>query len=87
KPIAKRGKDSGRKSVLRCRSCMRDYVVPYGQTHACECTGVPEPLLVKVIDSGKIVCKLPAPSEIRNRCLNELSLLKKDAPAREFLCL
>ncbi|HQJ08431.1 MAG TPA: nicotinate phosphoribosyltransferase, partial [Deltaproteobacteria bacterium] len=35
KPIAKRGKDSGRKSVLRCRSCMRDYVVPYGQTHAC----------------------------------------------------
>lgn len=87
KPVAKRGKDSGRKSVLRCRSCMKDFVVPYGESWACGCSGETTPLLVKVIDAGEIVYDLPTPSEIRKRCIDELARLKKDAPAKEFLGL
>lgn len=87
RPVAKRGKESGKKSVLRCRSCMKDYVVPHGQKIACECSGEPEPLLVKVIDRGAVVHDLPTPSQIRKRCIDEVFLLKKDMPEREFLGL
>lgn len=86
-PMAKRGKCSGKKTVLRCRSCMKDYVVPYGEHRACDCAGRLDPVLVKVIDSGKLVCDLPAPRQIRSHCMEELKALKKDAPPREFLGL
>lgn len=85
RPIAKRGKESGKKSVLRCRSCMKDYVVPHGTGHACDCSAEPEQLLTKVIDSGRIVCGLPPASEIRRRCLDEVTALKKHTTIKEFL--
>ena len=87
KPFAKRGKWSGKKSVLRCRQCMKDYVVPYGLQKACKCSGETEPILVKAIESGTIVCDLPPARLIRQYALDELSRFRKDAPSKEFLGL
>lgn len=87
RPIAKRGKESGKKSVLRCRACMKDYVVPYGARNSCECSGELEPLLEKIIDSGKVVSDLPDARQIRKRCMDEVAAMKKNTPAKEFLNL
>jgi len=87
KPLAKRGKLSGRKSVLRCPACMKDYVVPYGKTKACGCPGEPVSRLADVIESGSIVCDLPDARRIRARCLEELGALRKDSAIKEFLGL
>jgi nicotinate phosphoribosyltransferase len=84
--MAKRGKESGRKSVLRCSSCMKDYVVPAGTEAQCGCSKTLTPLLEKVIDKGR-VSQLPSPRQIRERCLGELSVLKKRIPAKELLNL
>ena len=87
KPMAKRGKCSGKKTVLRCRSCMRDYVVPYGEHRACECSGMLEPVMIKVLDSGRLVYDLPTARQIHNHCMDELMALKKNLSPREMLGL
>jgi nicotinate phosphoribosyltransferase len=87
RPFAKRGKWSGKKSVLRCRRCMKDYVVPYGFQKTCGCSGETEPILVKAIESGTIVCDLPPARLIRQYALDELSRFRKDIPSKEFLGL
>jgi nicotinate phosphoribosyltransferase len=85
-PIAKRGKESGRKSVLRCPSCLKDHVVPAGGQAECGCPGTCTPLLQKVIEKGR-VGRLPSPRQIRDRCLGELSVLKERIPEKELLNL
>ncbi len=87
RPYAKRGKNSGRKDVLRCRQCMKDYVVPHGNVKPCECKGTMESLIMKVMDMGKIVIDLPPARVIRERALHETAQLRKDMPEREFLNL
>jgi nicotinate phosphoribosyltransferase len=87
KPCAKRGKESGRKDVLRCPSCMKDFVVPAGGKAHCGCPGTPEPLLVKVMESGRTAVDLPAPRQIRERCLSGLSALRDNIPPKELLRL
>lgn len=87
RPLAKRGKNSGKKTVLRCRSCMKDYVVPYGEHRACDCTSMLEPVMVKVLDSGNLVYDLPTARQIREHCMNELAALKKNLSSQEMLGL
>lgn len=86
-PIAKRGKASGKKSVLRCRSCMRDLVVPYGENRICACSGPTEDILKLVIESGHLVYDLPQPQDIRQRLLTELNQLQKGYSPKELLSL
>ncbi|HVN72739.1 MAG TPA: nicotinate phosphoribosyltransferase [Desulfomonilia bacterium] len=87
RPFAKRGKKSGKKDVLRCRKCMKDYVVPHGMKRRCECSGAAQPLFTKIIDEGKIVVDLPPARMIRQRAMEELALLRKGTPERAFLNL
>ena len=87
KPLAKRGKLSGRKSVLRCPSCGEDAVVPYGSAYTCGCGGEPVPRLVNVMESGSMVYDFPTPRQIRARCIEELDALRRGAPKKEFLGL
>lgn len=87
RPIAKRGKQSGRKSVLRCTQCMQDHVVPFGAKKTCSCPGEPVERLVEVLRSGSLVSDPPAPRQVRARCLEELSELEKNIPAKELLGL
>jgi len=86
-PVAKRGKCSGRKDLLRCRRCMKDYVVPYGEHRACDCTGELSSVFVKVMENGKLVSDFLSARQIRAHCLDEVAAIQKDIPPKIFLGL
>jgi nicotinate phosphoribosyltransferase len=74
RPMAKRGKWSGAKDVLRCRGCRRTIVVPAGTTPLpCACGSPWEPLLKPLIQEGRIVRDLPPPRTIREHVLEQLA--------------
>ena len=87
KPFAKRGKNSGKKDVVRCRHCMRDYVVPSGSRTSCECSGNTVSVMERVMENGELVMALPSAGQIRSRSLNDVERLRHDRPVREFLGL
>lgn len=87
KPLAKRGKLSGKKSVLRCPSCREDIVVPYGTLAKCTCGGDPVPRLVSIMESGCMTYDFPTPRQIRARCIEEIKVLRNDTSQKEFLGL
>ncbi len=76
KPIAKRGKKSGRKTIYRCEKCMRDIVIYYKykkEDNVCErCGEKYKEILTCYIKDGKLVRKLPSTKEIRRYVLNQL---------------
>ena len=73
KPLAKRGKSSGSKRVLRCTKCYRDKVIPLVEKlKRCECGGKYNDLLFDFINKGKIKEKLPSPQKIRDYVIREL---------------
>ena len=73
KPLAKRGKKSGGKQVLRCQKCFKTFVLPQTQKkNKCQCQGKLLPLLKPLIKNGKIVRKLPRPQVIRKYVLNQM---------------
>src|SRR5215813_5761300 len=70
RPMAKRGKWSGAKDVLRCRACHATVVVPAGRAPApCSCGGALEPL--------------PPPRTIRDHVLEQLGAVPLDTIRRE----
>lgn len=74
KPLAKRGKASGRKEVYRCPQCRASVVVPFGQKPrpVCAC-GVPyEPLLKPILDHKELLLELPDHQDIRAYVLEQL---------------
>ena len=75
KPIAKRGKFSGRKDVWRCPECLRIDVEPIGSSSpSCPSCGIGmENILEPLMKDGKIIVDLPQPSEIRSYVLRQLS--------------
>ncbi len=78
KPMAKRGKASGRKEVYRCPKCGVSVIVPFGQKPdpACEC-GVPyEPLLKPILDHKKLLIDLPDHKDIRSYVLEQLGYVE-----------
>jgi nicotinate phosphoribosyltransferase len=85
--IAKRGKHSGAKQVLRCTRCMRDYVVPRGALRRCACTNETEPMLEKVMEEGVLALDLPAPRRIRTLAVEGVARLRGQTSEREFLGL
>jgi nicotinate phosphoribosyltransferase len=73
-PLAKRGKNSGSKRVLRCTKCHSDKVVPaLAKSKRCECGGRYNDLLIQIISKGKVKEKLPSPQKIRSYVLEELA--------------
>ena len=69
KPVAKRGKFSGRKRLVRCleHGC---YEVDVRECPGCG--GEVEPAMVQYLRKGKLVRKLPSVHEIRKRVLAEM---------------
>ncbi|MBI5562210.1 MAG: nicotinate phosphoribosyltransferase [Deltaproteobacteria bacterium] len=73
KPLAKRGKWSGAKDVLRCALCGERSVVPLqNEASRCGCGGRLESLLEPLLKDGRITARLPKPKEIRELALSGL---------------
>jgi nicotinate phosphoribosyltransferase len=80
-PIAKRGKHSGSKRVLRCRACGRTVVVPAHQAVGqCVCGGSYEDLLKPLIRDGRVARDLPPPRTLREHVLEQLRRLALELP-------
>jgi nicotinate phosphoribosyltransferase len=80
KPLAKRGKMSGSKSVLRCSKCLQDKMLPFrkGRDQStstlgrCSCGGRLKELLIPFVQNRKILWDLPKPQAIREYVLGQL---------------
>jgi nicotinate phosphoribosyltransferase len=77
RPWAKRGKWSGAKDVLVCRSCGERRIVALAKTvEPCGCRGgLWEKLLVPLIEDGKIARDLPKPKKIREEVMGRFKTL------------
>lgn len=76
KPIAKRGKMSGSKSVLRCRGCYHYYLVPsIDKPDLCKCGGKLEELLVPFLKEGELISPLPKVRDIKSSVLSQVKRL------------
>ena len=73
KPVAKRGKMSGSKRVVRCRRCLRTVVLPQGKRAlACPCGGKNEDLLRPILNHGTLKRNLPRAEALRAYVLRQL---------------
>jgi len=61
--------------VWRCPKCLTDTVLPYSaeQPKCPQCMGKTQPMLQPLVKDGKIVAKLPKPSEIRQYVLEQVT--------------
>jgi nicotinate phosphoribosyltransferase len=76
-PLAKRGKWSGAKDVLRCASCGARVTVPLSLKKAvCACGGKYKSLFTPLIANGKVTTELPRPREIREFVLKGIKGLE-----------
>jgi len=86
RPMAKRGKWSGAKDVLRCGACHSTIVIPAGKTpEPCGCGGSWEPMLKPLLTGGRIVRDLPPPRTIRDFVLDQVAQLPMDTLRRRGL--
>ncbi len=78
KPLAKRGKWSGSKSVLACDRCGIRKIVPYTAKGAgtCACGGVFADILISVLDHETLLVELDAPATIRKKAMEALRILE-----------
>ena len=75
-PLAKRGKCSGAKNVIRCQECYEDQVLPLKKEfEKCGCGGKYESLLYLLIKNHELLLDLPEPDKIRGYVLEQLKHL------------
>jgi nicotinate phosphoribosyltransferase len=75
KPVAKRGKYGGLKSVWRCQKCRSDLVLmnKVEKDPKCpKCNSKMKPLLQPLIKNGEVVTELPHPKKIREHVVEQL---------------
>lgn len=73
-PMAKRGKLSGEKELLRCLKCSSSIIFPAGPRlpQRCHCAGRYEPLLKPLLADGRLQKTLPSAEAIRRYVLKQL---------------
>lgn len=75
KAIAKRGKWSGSKRVLRCKDCNKAMIVPLDEIpRYCDCGGIFQDILIPVMERGKYLIDMPSPKDIRAFVLRQLEV-------------
>ncbi|MBI5378879.1 MAG: hypothetical protein HZA23_01825 [Nitrospirae bacterium] len=82
-PLAKRGKQSGSKRVLRCDRCHGDRVIPRAGEPAsggCPCGGAYRDLLLPFVEGGRVVRDLPKAKALRAYVLEQLAHLPPIQP-------
>ena len=76
KPLAKRGKWSGSKRVLRCPKCGSRKIVPHNKDkYVCSCKKKFEDILIPVLDNGKQFMRQETPTKIRKIVLGNVKTL------------
>jgi nicotinate phosphoribosyltransferase len=76
KPLAKRGKWSGSKRVLKCPGCGARKIVPNNrETYICSCGKKLEDMLRPVLDRGKQLVQAEIPSRLRKSVLRNVENL------------
>ncbi len=74
KPLAKRGKLSGSKSVLRCPKCHKNKVVPLNRNLGnCVCGARYGEVLLPFVENGKVVTRISKPEELRDYVLAQIA--------------
>ncbi len=75
RPMAKRGKLSGRKQVWRCPTCFTTIVTPWlaKPRRSCRCRRAYRSLLKPLVRNGKLLRPLARPQAIRARVLYQLN--------------
>ncbi|HVH15920.1 MAG TPA: nicotinate phosphoribosyltransferase [Candidatus Angelobacter sp.] len=75
--VAKRGKLGGKKEVWRCDKCLLDHVLLEGvPSPSCSnCGNKTKPLLVRLLESGRLTSALPTPDTIREHVIDQLGKL------------
>ncbi|GAG08582.1 unnamed protein product, partial [marine sediment metagenome] len=74
KPLAKKGKRSGKKQIWQCSSCLTRSILPFRERIVkCSCGGNFIPLTEQVIKEGKTIIDLPSPQKIRKYVLGQLN--------------
>jgi len=78
KPMAKKGKLSGKKQVWRCPKCSFTEIMPWREEKipSCQCKEKMQPLLRLMINEGKIIQSFPSPKKIREFVLNQIEKIK-----------
>jgi nicotinate phosphoribosyltransferase len=80
KPLAKRGKLSGRKQVWRCPACGARRLRPWSEEQeVCSCGAGMEGLLTPLLRRGELIRRQPSVQEIRRRTLAELERVELEA--------
>lgn len=78
KPLAKRGKWSGSKSVIRCGTCGSEKIVPFTtEREHCDCGGIHEDMLKPFIKDGDLIGSLPKPKDIRKYVQSQTKTLSQ----------
>lgn len=73
KPIAKRGKWSGSKRVLRCKKCNAPLIKPLDKRrYRCHCGGETVDILLPFAEDKRILKPLPSPKDIRAFVLKQI---------------
>jgi nicotinate phosphoribosyltransferase len=73
RPVAKRGKWSGSKRVLRCKRCNSALIVPMQRrSQRCHCGGQMRDLLLPFAEDGRILRPLRSPRDIRGYVLKQV---------------
>ena len=77
KPVAKRGKLGGRKTVWRCDECLREKItgLTVGAPKCPNCRGPMGKLLAPLLSKGRLSKMLPSPDQIRQKVLGQLKRL------------
>ena len=74
RPVAKRGKLSGGKQVVRCGTCGHRSVVPEAKSpQPCRCGSPTEHLLLPAMKGGKVVAPALSPRELRGRVTEQVT--------------
>jgi len=76
KPLAKRGKWSGSKRVLRCKCGERKIVPDNKEKYTCQCGEEFEDILTPALDRGKSLIEMPSPKELRGFVLKQVKELE-----------
>jgi nicotinate phosphoribosyltransferase len=85
KPVAKRGKLGGRKTVWRCDTCLTEIVTPPKASgpDCPECGGKTRTLLAPLLSKGVLRKPLPTPENIREDVLRQLERWNPSAKKRD----